>query len=107
VAALPDGEVLIDLDGVETPVEQSTVHTDLLAAEAAAVLLGSAPEAAPETPEAQAATPESPDAAPETPEAQAAAPEPAVAPETSEAQAVASEPPDAAPKADAGSAGSS
>jgi hypothetical protein len=71
VAALPDGQILIDLDGVQTPVERSVVHTDVLAAEAAAV----------------AAPP-----APEPPEVPAAAPEPEAAPEPSKASVVVSEP---------------
>lgn len=82
VAALPDGQVLIDLDGVQTPVEQSAVHRDLEAAEAAAA----PPTSTPETP--AAAVPEPPKAPPESAKASEpleAAPEPSKASEPQEA----------------------
>lgn len=99
VAALPEGQVLIDLDGVQTPVEQSTVHRDLEAAEAAAVLPTSTPEtpaAVPEPPKSSTATPER-EAAPEPPKALTAAPEPEAAPEPPKVLTAGPEP-EAAPK---------
>lgn len=78
VAALPDGQVLIDLDGIQTSVEQSAVHRDLEAAEAAAVPPTS-------TPEAPAAAAPEPEAAPEPPKASTMVPEPEAAPEPSKA----------------------
>lgn len=90
LAVLPNGQVLIDLDGVQTPVERSAVHRDLEAAEAAAVLPSSpeTPAAAPEPPKASvvASEPEAQLKAPTAaPEPQEAAPEPSKAPEPPEA----------------------
>lgn len=103
VASLPDGLVLIDLDGVQTPVEQAAVHADLLAAEAAAAAPTveplEAPTAEPEPPKASAVAPEPPktsSAVPEPPEGSTAVEAPAAVPESPEA-----------PGADPGSAGSS
>jgi len=105
VAALPDGQILIDLDGVQTPVEQAAVHADLLAAEAAAALPTAepleAPTAAPESPGTSAAHHE-PSKAPEPSKALSGVPEPS---ETPEAQAQAGVPEPAKPsEADPGSA---
>ena len=104
VTDLPEGQVLIDLDGVQTPVEQSAVHRDLEAAEVAAMLPTSAPEmpeTAPEPPKASTMAPE-PETAPEPPKASTVAPEPETAPEPPKApesqEAVPEEPP--APQAE-------
>ncbi|HRI66361.1 MAG TPA: hypothetical protein PK156_19065, partial [Polyangium sp.] len=63
-ARLPDGQVLVDLDGVATPVDSSAVYLDLDAAEAAAVLSTSGPD---ELAEPSEAAPEPPKASPTPP----------------------------------------